>query len=534
MRLKQVHLQRFKRFTNTTIRNIPETAKLIIIAGPNGSGKSSFFEGLNTWMRSRSYGLQWETEYFVKLPEQGDLGSVQAVTLDFHGHNPGDIRKAFYIRSAYRNDPEFQIGALKRMGPVLEEARITRLIENDAVVGKNYQRLAGQALESLFEQEAGTTTVDELRKKLIGDIKTATQRLFPDLVMNSLGNPLTTGTFRFDKGDAKSFHYKNLSGGEKSAFDLLLDIIVKRRDFDDTIFCIDEPEAHMNSRLQGALLVELYRAIGDKCQLWLATHSAGMMRQARDLERYYPGSVVFLDFGGRDFDQPQIIEPERPTRAFWQRVFDVAFDDFAALMAPREVVLCEGRPIGLGGPSEGLDAKIYETIFAEEFPETRFIPVGSSSEVEADRLALIEAMQSLVRGTKVRRLIDRDDMSEEDIVERRRSGVSVLGRRNIESYLFDDELIRALAARHGRDDLAVELITFKASEMRRASSDRHRPADDVKASAGAVVAKLKRELRLTQCGNTPKEFMRVTLAPLLTPQTAVYAELRASVFPTAL
>ena len=57
----------------------------------------------------------------------------------------------------------------------------------------------------------------------------------------------------FDKGTSENLPY-NLSGGEKAAFDLLLDIFVKKVEYDDTVFCIDEPEAHMNPRLQGSSL----------------------------------------------------------------------------------------------------------------------------------------------------------------------------------------------------------------------------------------------------------------------------------------
>ena len=349
--------------------------------------------------------------------------------------------------------------------------------------------------------------------------------------MNSLGNPLTTGTFKFDKGAARGFLYKNLSGGEKAAFDLLLDMIVKRHEYDNTVFCIDEPEAHMNSRLQGALLFELYDATGPDCQLWLATHSVGMMRRARDLSSAHPGTVAFLDFGGRDFDVAQVIKPEPPTRAFWSRVLDVAFDDFAALVAPREVILCEGSRLGAGGPSEGLDAKIYESIFGDEFPETRFIPGGNSHQVENDRLALIEAMQSLVQGTRVRRLIDRDDMSPTEVLEKSQAGIAVLGERNLESYLFDDEVIRALCEKHNRADLSHEIIEFKKEEMARATSDRQRPMDDVKASSGQIMNNIKQKLALTQCGGNVKEFMRITMAPLLVQGTLVYQNLRAATFP---
>ena len=68
-------------------------------------------------------------------------------------------------------------------------------------------------------------------------------RVFPDLRINSLGDPLVTGTFYFDKGTSRHFSYKNLSGGEKAGFDLLLDLVVKRRDFDDTVYWVIEPRS---------------------------------------------------------------------------------------------------------------------------------------------------------------------------------------------------------------------------------------------------------------------------------------------------
>ncbi len=44
MRIKSIELERFRRFTKLKIENLPETAKLVILAGPNGSGKTTFAE----------------------------------------------------------------------------------------------------------------------------------------------------------------------------------------------------------------------------------------------------------------------------------------------------------------------------------------------------------------------------------------------------------------------------------------------------------------------------------------------------------
>ena len=269
------------------------------------------------------------------------------------------------------------------------------MIENTDViaVAQNYQRLASQALEDVFVNEKASTTMGEFREKVIGDIRAALKRVFPSLLLNDFGNPLTNGTFRFDKGTSHQFLYKNLSGGEKAAFDLLLDFTVKARTFTNTIYCIDEPEAHMNSRVQGALLDELYHCLPHGCQLWLASHSLGMMRRARDIEAANPGSVVFLDFHDIDFDLPQVLTPTRVTRKFWERVLNVALDDLSTLVALQRVVLCEGSPPGSSGRNMSHDAVCYNTIFDGEFPDTRFVSAGNSYDLQSDRLAFLSGLK---------------------------------------------------------------------------------------------------------------------------------------------
>ena len=44
MRIKQIHLKDYKRFTDLTITGVPEAARLVVLVGPNGSGKSSVFD----------------------------------------------------------------------------------------------------------------------------------------------------------------------------------------------------------------------------------------------------------------------------------------------------------------------------------------------------------------------------------------------------------------------------------------------------------------------------------------------------------
>ena len=530
MKFKSVRIKDFKRFTHLTVQEIPETASLIVLAGPNGCGKSSFLDALNTWHKWTSRkNPSWETDYHVKAGSPLRDRWHNDVQVDFHNSVPDQIsKKTLFLRSAYRNDPEFQLQNLQRVGDPLDEVRVPRMIDNDGAVAKNFQRLASQAVEDVFDPEDGSVTLAEFKELVIGDIRTAFSKLFPDVELNGLGNPLEDGTFRFTKGTSKGFSFKNLSGGEKSAFDLIVDLIVARRAYDDTIFCIDEPESHMNARLQAELLSVLYELIPEKCQLILATHSIGMMRRARDIEAEHPGSVVFLDFGGRDFDEPQVIEPTIPDRAFWGSVYSVALDDLSALVAPERVVISEGEPKNkASGKNYAHDAQCYERIFRYEFPETQFVPGGSAREVTEDKRGIAYALGVLTQGVDVIKLIDLDDLSPKQVCDLKESGVRVLSRRNLESYLFSDEVLTALAEWAGKSD-EIEKLLAEKQNIRDART--YALPDNLKPSSGQIYLACKQILGLVQVGEDAKTFMRDTLAPLVKPRMNVYEELKDNIF----
>lgn len=530
MKIREFRLTNFKRYTDATIVEIPQSARLVLLVGPNGCGKSSLIDAAQLWYRGHlARNNNWDESYHRKQAPGSSGNWTDTVTVQFYDPQPvsdDQKRKAIYARSAYRNDPEFQLDNLSRVGPAVQEQRFSRLIDNDQAVGLNYRRLVSQGFEEVFERADPSLTMKEFRERLIGEIRNAMQRLFPGLVLNSLGNPLSAGTFRFDKGDSKGFLYKNLSGGEKAAFDLLLDIFIKRREFDDTVYFIDEPEAHMATKLQAALLEELYGAVPENGQLWLATHSIGMMRKARELSRTYPGSVVFLDFDGINFDLPVVLKPTEPSRPFWKRAMQIALDDLAGYVTPEQVILCEGGELSGG---RDFDAQCYNQIFQYDYPHVIFLGAGNCDEVQNDRRGLARLISSLAPNITVSRLIDRDDHTDAEVQELRDRGVRVLSVRNIESLLLDDTVLTKLAVEWRQPEKAEQLLSAKRTAVE-ASVLAGGPPDDLKRVAGDVYVAAKRLFPERKLGSDKRAFLKGICAPLLVRGTPMYEVLRRDVF----
>lgn len=530
MKIREIKLKNFKRFSEATIGDIPTEARIVLVVGPNGCGKSSLVDAVNLWYRHHwAQAGSWDENYHRKQVAGATESWNQTVQVVFHDPQPQSDeqrRKAVYARTAYRNDPEFQLDQLARVGPAVREHRFSRMIDNDQAVSSNYRRLVSEGFEYAYEKGLPEETLADFRERSIGTIRDAMRRLFPDLVLNSLGNPLSSGTFRFDKGDSVGFLYKNLSGGEKSAFDLLLDVLVKRREFDDTVFFIDEPEAHISTALQAALLHELYDAVPEQSQLWIATHSIGMMRKARDLGRSNPGTVVFLDFDGQNFDVPVHIRPTQPDRPFWKRAMRLALDDIAGYVAPECVVLCEGGSVAGGSD---FDASCYNTVFSAERPDVLFMGAGSADDVKNDPRKVGQLLRALAPNVGVIQLIDRDERRDDEIEELQRRGVRVLSLRNIESYLLHDEVLEAVCHSLGDGTKASFLLAGK-QEALKSSVAAGGAADDLKRVAGDIYNTAKRLFPGIKLGAEKRAFMSGICAPQIKAGMTAYDRLRRDVF----
>ena len=537
MKIKQIELRNFKRFTHLIVENIPETAKLVVLVGPNGSGKTSFMEALNHYYRYIGYNNIGDYHYLRKTGNFNKASdsnwykeASKLVKIDFYDKNFDNqekIKGHFYFRSAYRNEPDFKIDSMHKQKNPTESARLDSLIQNDQTVSANYQRLIAYTISGIFNSKNDTKSVASLREELTGKVGAAIERIFEDLKFSSLGEPLNNGNFYFTKGATENFSYRNLSAGEKSAFDLILDMVVQSNYYPDAVYCIDEPETHMHTKLQGKVLRELFSLIPGQSQLLLATHSIGMLQEAQEIEKENPGTVIFLDFGERDFDTEQVIRPTKIGKAIMDKFYELAFGDFAKLMLPKTIVFCEGNPNG--EKRKDFDKTIYSTIFADTHPETLFISGGSCNDIEDIEKKSGQIIETLLKNTQVIKIVDRDDRSLQEVSSLIKMGIKVLKMRNLESYMFDDEVIKKLCESVGKPEKYEECLSEKAKAIND-SKNRGNAPDDYKSARGDIYLALKRHLSLTQCGNTADAFIRDTLSPLITQDMDVYKRLEEEIF----
>ena len=296
---------------------------------------------------------------------------------------------------------------------ILQQSVDTTLVLNDEPISTialdqrlqtNYQRLLGASYTAFAK---GDKPGDQVREELIGRINNILSNIL-DVQISDLGNPLEgRGQLYFKKGNTIDFPYANLSAGEKEVIDIVTDLVVKSKEYTETVYCIDEPELHLSTAIQRKLLVEINKLIPPNCQLWVATHSIGFIRA---LQNELKEDSQILDFSERDyFTGSHPIKPIVPNRRNWMRIFETALDDLTDLVGPGRVVYCEGKDIpGPHGGEKGLDAQIYEQIFSAAFPDTAFVSSGGNTELDQRSDIAIRILGKVFKGIEIWVLKDRD------------------------------------------------------------------------------------------------------------------------------
>ena len=508
----------FKRFGSLNITSIGADTELVVMLGPNGSGKSSVFDAFLQWARQHGRQRRNRVPNTYFNAENADYGAPQ---VEIHSSDPDidDTRmgQRFHLRTAHRNTPEVVTNEVRKVEKLGQFSHVDRMIETDIALHEHYQRIVSRFLPILSRLDGDARhDLQEIRDWL-APVQEALVRVLPHLEFTNLGDPTSEGSYHFERDGVRAFRYENLSGGEKAVFDLLLDVHVAVTELPAPVICLDEPELHLNPDVQATVLSELLDLIPDGAQLWIATHSVGMIRRAFDIARDKPNAVAFLDFGHVEGPLPAVeIEPVIPSRQLLRGALKVALDDLAGLLAPEIVVLCEGQPGD--GRVAAWDQRCYRQIFRHLYQRVDFVSCGGKGQLDvASEIAAV-----IAPGTRVLRLRDRDGLTDDDRCRllALENNLRILKRYSLESYLLDNEVLARLVVERG-DSVGDALSQLEAARDRSIEA-----SGKAKAALGEVFQTSQTVLaNLENLGENKHQFGSGVLAPLISPGMLVYEEL---------
>lgn len=351
MRITKVELKNFKRFTDLTVDGIPADTKLVLLIGANGSGKSSVFDAFEMFNAATKKDFENGGEQYYKknlavplrvtLLENNSLSTIGdgvSINLDRFGQN------SFYGRSSLRQLPRLlrtTIGTFSNEDVRQDTDRPKLFIERDERFENDVERISDRVLVDVFQKG---TSGRQINDAYIVPINQSLERIFETqdgnkLTLTQIIPPLAgkPAQLTFSKGDSE-IQYDYLSAGEKEVVNILLNLLVRKDQYTDTVYFFDELDLHLNTRLQFNLLKEITENwIPQNCQLWTASHSLGFIDYARQYEK-----GVIIDFDDLDFDQPQTLFPQSKQQL---DVYDIAVpkEMLFDIMRDKKIVFCENQ-----------------------------------------------------------------------------------------------------------------------------------------------------------------------------------------------
>lgn len=533
MRIKKLQLKNgYKRFFELTIDLGEEPKRIVALVGPNGCGKSSVLDGMLFHNNAHNHiGDKGQKNHEYHSMNQTPNYNYQNVDIEFTEGRYQKIREErakigtentiFSFRSPYRYNSNLKVTQSKATKEIrLNSYGASSASDLDDKMEENYSRLYIKFNKYLHDTDCKPS---EAKAKIIGDLNASISKCL-DLEISSIGDiEASEGTLYFQKKDhPNKFEFNVLSSGEKEVVDILLDLYLRKDEYCETVFLLDEPELHINTSIQKNLLIEIDRLVGDDCQIWITTHSIGFLRTLQE-ELKEDCQVIHFKSEYELASKPYTLTPMKSSKASWKEIFSIALDDLANLVCPKRIVYCEGRDSpGRNGAERGLDANVFNNVFSDSYHDTLFVSSGGNTELDQRSDIAIAILSKVFSELEIFVLKDRDMASGRDTTENDRQiylqnnpqNHRVLKRWEIENYLYDKEVLMNYCS---KNELAFDEASYDQFVT-----------DIINQNLKDATGRIKNFCNITSSVNAEK--FKLTLSEYITDDMEVYQELVSCIF----
>jgi ABC-type lipoprotein export system ATPase subunit len=359
MRIKRIRLERFRQFRTTTF----ECGNINVLVGPNNSGKTSLLHAIRAFFLLMKGHIGFEGFPPVPKYHRRFISNIEAIV------PVPDLRELWFNQEAgkpiritvtFEDEMSLTVVLRQQFGQVhasaenlpteLTKATVSKYLDADVtfipglvgvLVNEPYATAARRnslATEGRYS-EIFRSSLEQLRGKdptLLEDINATLKDLFNVSVSRVSFDPETDEyvSVKYTEG-AKEYDVVSCGSGLQQVIQMLTYLYLTK----PAIVLIDEPDAHLHSRLQGALGPLFKRLSSDLgAQVFLSTHSLDLI-DTFDLD-----SVIIVD-SKKDSHTAIGEDTDLVSCLVDSGVVDVS--SFSKVLASRKLVVVEDKDLSI-------------------------------------------------------------------------------------------------------------------------------------------------------------------------------------------